>query len=481
MQHVSTCSLIGESHNGNSCEFTHLVSQMRAVACSTAEKICSDAKATAHNRGPFMSDAVTNQHQKSTHQLPIDAGVMLASEANADASRSQELEHMARRRYQHPKPFKRGQSWYIRPLLDVFTDGQRERKQKRIRLAPATLPLREVQKIADEKLRPLNQGLESIGSAMNFGEYIRTEYRSLEMPLMAKSSRDRTDGVIRNYIEPAFGNLALREITPATVQRFFSGMANSKLSHESIDKIRDVMSAILQSAVKYSVLVKNPMEQVTLPRRKQGKRTKPYITPEQFGSFLASIPEPYASMVYVAIYTGLRASELIGLRWRNVHTDSISVEERCCRGDWGVPKSEASAATIAVNRCVIERIHRMKLLTVKVKAGRATREYKVVKSDGPDDLVFQSVKDGRPMRDNNILTRFIKPGGRKCGLPFVNWRCLRTSHATWLKMAGADVKDAQAQMRHSRASTTLDIYQQFVPERQIQVVEKLSALTTVIQ
>jgi hypothetical protein len=39
-------------------------------------------------------------------------------------------------------------------------------------------------------------------------------------------------------------------------------------------------------------------------------------------------------------------------------------------------------------------------------------------------------------------------------------------HPTWLNMAGADVKDAQAQMRHSRASTTLDIYQQFVPERQ---------------
>jgi hypothetical protein len=59
-------------------------------------------------------------------------------------------------------------------------------------------------------------------------------------------------------------------------------------------------------------------------------------------------------------------------------------------------------------------------------------------------LGIQSVKDGRPMHDNNILSRFIKPVGRNCGLPFVNWRCLRTSDPTWLKMAGADVKDAQA-------------------------------------
>src|SRR5262249_141791 len=66
---------------------------------------------------------------------------------------------------------------------------------------------------------------------------------------------------------------------------------------------------------------------------------------------------------------------------------------------------------------------------------------------------------------------------RKIGQPWVNSRSLRTSHAVWLKLAGADVKDAQGQMRHSRASTTLDIYQQFVPESQQRVVEKLSTLS----
>src|SRR4051794_11223083 len=48
----------------------------------------------------------------------------------------------------------------------------------------------------------------------------------------------------------------------------------------------------------------------------------------------------------------------------------------------------------------------------------------------------------------------------------LNWRCLRTSHATWLNMAGGTIKDCQAQMRHSRASTTMDVYMQFVPESQ---------------
>jgi integrase len=137
---------------------------------------------------------------------------------------------------------------------------------------------------------------------------------------------------------------------------------------------------------------------------------------------------------------------------------------------------KASNATIAVNKAVIERFHRLKTLTVEVKAGRAVRRYRAAKSDGPDDLVSPSLVNAGPMRDNNILTRHIKPAARKLDLGFVNRRCLRTSHATWLKMAGADVKEAQAQLRHSRAGTTLDIYQQFVRESQRRAVDRLTDL-----
>jgi integrase len=182
-----------------------------------------------------------------------------------------------------------------------------------------------------------------------------------------------------------------------------------------------------------------------------------------------------------ASLTGLRVSELAGLRWDDIHEDSITIDERYCRGDWGAPKSDASNATIEVNRCVIERIHRMKLLTVEVKAGTAVRKYRVVRSDGPNDLVFQSVQMGKPIRDNNILSRFIKPAARAIGMPWVNWRSLRTSHCVWLKLAGDDVKDAQGQMRHARASTTMDIYMQFVPESQKRVVDRLSSLSSRVQ
>ena len=76
-------------------------------------------------------------------------------------------------------------------------------------------------------------------------------------------------------------------------------MVGSPLSHESKDKIRDVLSSILGSAVTYGLLLRNPMENVKLPPEKRGKkRIKPYITPEQFQELVNRIAEPYASSAF---------------------------------------------------------------------------------------------------------------------------------------------------------------------------------------
>jgi integrase len=318
-----------------------------------------------------------------------------------------------------------------------------------------------------------------------FLTFVRRTYIPKEMPLLAVTTQQRYRGVLEKYLLPPFGNFLLRDLTPAVLQEFFSvGLAAAypTLGWESKDKVRDVLASVLKKAArKYALLERNPIEVIELPPDRIGKRRKmPYLTPEQFDELVTAMPEPYSTMVFVAIYTGLRISELVALRWEDLGSDSITVERRYCRGDWSKPKSRASNATIAVDRHVIERIHRLKLPTVDVKAGRrAVRHYRVVKPDGPNpELVFQSVKDGKPMRDNNVLTRFLKPAARKLGLGFANWRCLRTSRATWMVEAGANVKDCQALMRHSHIQTTLDVYAQQVPESQrraIDVTRKMAA------
>ena len=393
--------------------------------------------------------------------------VNLGNEARTSTPLKVSFERMARRRFQQPTPFKRGNWWYLQYWRDEFVEGKHSRKKAWAKLGEASLGVREAQKLAAEVLRPMNQGLESIGSATNFRIYVECTYIPLEMPLLAKTTQERYKGVLDHYLLPTFGDLSLRQLTPFVLQTYFSGMAGCSLSHESQDKVRDVLASVLRTATeKYHLLVTSPMVGIQLPPSTRGKRHKPYVTPEQFDELVNAIPEPYATMVYVAVFTGLRISELIGLKWHDLGSDSIVIDERYCRGDWSAPKSSASDTTIAVDRCVIERLHGLKGLVVSVRAGKAVRKYNLVKSDGPDDLVFQSVKDGKPMRDNNILARFIKPAARKLGLGFVNWRALRTSRATWMIQAGANPKDVQGQMRHSRIQTTLDIYAQFVPESQ---------------
>ena len=377
---------------------------------------------------------------------------------------------MARRRFQDPKPERVGKHWYIR----IYQDSGCTRKRKRVKLAPASMPEREVKKVAAEILRPVNQGLVTAGSAVSFNQYVQTIYNPTDLPLLATTTQDAYRNTIGKYLEPEFGSLCLRDLTPLTLQQYFSGLATNRVACSSILKIRDALSSIVRSAIRYGFLSQNPMNGLQMPPDKRARRAKPFVSPEQFNELVKFMSEPYATMVYVAVWTGLRVSELIGLKWRCVHADSITVEERYCRGDWSVPKTKESAATIGVSPEVIDRILRLKTLTVKVRAGRSKRLYKLVKSDGPNDLVFQSVKDGRPMNDQNILKRHLQPIARKLGLRFVNWRCLRTSYATWLVQAGADPKAVQGQMRHSRISTTMDIYAQIVPAAQRRAIEKLS-------
>jgi integrase len=240
------------------------------------------------------------------------------------------------------------------------------------------MPVREVQKVKAEYLRPLNQGLISAGSATPFEGFVNTVYKTTALPLLASSTQDRYRGIVDLYLIPTFGSLCLRDLTPLTLQKYISGFqisepddikqrnpethggAKKRLGRESVDKIRDVLSGVLGSAVKYGFLVTNPAEALQLPPSRRGaRRRKPFIRPGQFSALVELIEEAYATMVYMAVYTGLRVSEVIALRWSDILEQSITIDERYCRGDWAAPKSDASNTTIPVNRKVIDRIQRL--------------------------------------------------------------------------------------------------------------------------
>ena len=134
----------------------------------------------------------------------------------------------------------------------------------------------------------------------------------------------------------------------------------------------------------------------------------------------------------------------------------VSRDPRYSRGEWGCPKTTASSATIGVDERVIQRINRLKELEVTINWGArgARKTFKVVCSDA------------------------LKPAARKLGIGWINWQVLRRSYATWLVEAGADPKAVQAQMRHSRSSTTMDLYAQFVPASQRRAVSQMMDMVT---
>src|ERR1700731_4435213 len=112
-----------------------------------------------------------------TKDKPCD---IVRGEASSSRPSRGALEKMARRRFQDPKPVKVGHFWYL--LIWQNTPGA-ARKRQRIQLAPATMPEREVLKIAAERLRPINQGVITAGSAVNFMHFVTDTYEKTALPL----------------------------------------------------------------------------------------------------------------------------------------------------------------------------------------------------------------------------------------------------------------------------------------------------------
>src|SRR5262249_41961700 len=104
----------------------------------------------------------------STRRNTHSERAIVVPEANPSLPLKGDFERMAKRRFQDPKPFREGNWWWIKVYQDEFREGKRQRNRKRMKVAPATTNAREAQKIASEMLRPMNQGLDSLGSATPF-------------------------------------------------------------------------------------------------------------------------------------------------------------------------------------------------------------------------------------------------------------------------------------------------------------------------
>ena len=370
---------------------------------------------------------------------------------------------MARRRYQNGCIRKRGKRNPVWELLwwedFIKDDGSLGRRLASRTLGPVRdLTRRQARKLA-EHLRPLNLGRVVPLSTITLGDFVQQQFVPNAFPVLKPSTQDRYRRTLDNHILPALGARRLCDIGTLDLQRFILQKADTGLSWACVDHYRHLLSKIFSTAKKWGYYSgENPATGVELPEKKP-VREKHVLTPEQISQLSGVLREPVRTMFLLAILTGLRIGEVIGLRWRDIDLDSgqLRVEQACYRGHLGSPKTQGSKRCLPLPLGLVEMLvhyHRRCLCI------------------GPDDLLFQSCS-GKPLSDTNLLHRHLKPAGHQIGAPWLNWHTLRRTHATLLQSAGGSLKDAQAQLGHSKLSTTLEIYTVPIPSQQRAAVEKL--------
>ena len=374
---------------------------------------------------------------------------------------------MARRRYQKGSIRKRGKRdpvWELQWWVDsINADGTLGRKRESVILGSATsMSRRQAQRAAEEHLRPLNLGKITPYSSISFREFAERYFIPNFFPTLKLSTQQRYRRTLNNHLLPAFGDSRLCDIGTLQIQQFVLQKFASGLGWECADHYRNLVSKLFATAKKWGLFAgDNPATGVELPEKK-AVREKHVLLPHQIPAVLAALEEPVRTMVLLAVLTGLRIGEILARRDVNFNSGEIRVEQACYRGVIGSPKTKGSRRMLPMPEAL-----RTQLMRLDEQSVRQSEE----------QLVFRS-RNGTPFSDTNLLHKQLKPAGRKLGMPWLNWHTLRRTHATLLQHAGATLRDAQAQLGHTKMSTTLEIYTLPIAQAQRQAVENLSRMVT---
>jgi integrase len=319
-------------------------------------------------------------------------------------------------------------------------------------------------KAAEEYVRPLNLGKFTPLSTLTFQEFVERYFIPNALPTLKLSTQKRYRQTLTAHLLPAFGPARLCDIRNIEVQQFVLQKLSSGLGWACCDHFRNLMAKVFKSARKWGYYSgENPALDIDLPE-KTPVREKHVLTYEQISRLLEITEEPYRTMLLLAVITGFRVGEILGLRWKNVdfEANEIRVEESLYRGSVGSPKTKGSKRVVPMSKTL-----RARLLTLwEESAERSTEQF-----------VFHT-RTGKPFSDTNLLHRVLKPTGAKIGAGWLNWHTLRRTHCTLFQDAGGSLRDAQAQLGHTKMSTTLELYTIPIDGRRRDTVEKLDELVT---
>ncbi|GIG41217.1 tyrosine-type recombinase/integrase [Cellulomonas phragmiteti] len=288
------------------------------------------------------------------------------------------------------------------------------------------------------------------GGAITFREYAEDVWlpsRHLEV-----STRAGYVSYLRNHFVPFFGAMTLARIMPSTVQDWVTRAVEQGLSPRSIAKYHVMLHSVFARAVRDRLIAFNPCEDTELP--KVVARRARTLTPEEYTSVLAEVPDRFKPLVMTAIETGLRWGELVALRPRHVDflRRSITIEETIVEVSRKDSPTGERMIVKAYPKNDEPRTLRVSQGLLDVLASRIA-----LLGLGRDDLLFPSreAAGGQPLSRATFNTRYWRPAIERSGVDFnVRMHDLRHAHASWLLAGGADLKSVMERMGHAQIMTT---------------------------
>lgn len=275
------------------------------------------------------------------------------------------------------------------------------------------------------------------------------EYFDKWLPTVKGTVKERTwvrhEEVVRIHLKPSIGRKRLLKLNALDVQELYLSKLDEGLSPRTVQIIHATLRKALKQAVTWFLVSKNVTEAVTPP--KSPKKEIRVLTAEEVKRLLKTAAGERFEVLYVlAVTTGMRQGELIGLKWGDIELGEgiLRVRRTVWEGKASPPKSAKSHRSIRLTRVAKEALKQQK------------------QRDGRSEWVFPS-KVGTPVRCHNLIRRSWWPLLEKAGLPRIPFHNLRHTCASLLLSKGVHFKLVQDLLGHADVTTTLNTYSHILP------------------
>jgi integrase len=330
----------------------------------------------------------------------------------------------------------------------------------------------EVSRQLNAALKSRDDGLPAITKRQTVEHYL-TSWLEATKPSIRERTWVRYEQYVRLHALPALGKLSLEKLTPQHLQRLYADRLNAGLSPTTVHHLHAALHKALSQAVRWNLLARNVADLVDAPRIEKHEMTT--LVPEDARRLLDAASGDRLEALYVlALTTGLREGELLGLKWRDVRFEERALEIRGSlqRVSAGLvvmePKTKQSRRRVGLTDAALValRRHRVRQAEERLKMGAVWPE---------SDLVFTD-EVGGPIDATKLLRNSFAPLLRAAGLPAMRFHDLRHTAATLLLGRGIHPKIVSEMLGHTQIGITLDLYSHVTPTMQREATAAMDAI-----